>query len=210
MELLYGLALTVGLTHLALLTGVYFSSSMHTQAYVSTEIHAHAFFKALLTIIVFVEAAMGVAYVSQQGSGALRRYAALALALTAMVGWALVASYPSDTQQHLAGAATFIAATACYSFLFIARSLALRTLLYTLWIAAVAAAVSFGALYWRRLYAEAATLEWVAFLLDAITLLLFYYANPPAALESHTQSSFATHQRDWQEKGPLLRPNGQG
>jgi len=210
MDPLYVLALTVGLTHSALLTVVYFSSSMHTQAYVSTEIHAHVFFRALLTVIVFAEAAMGVAYVFQQGGGALRRYAALALALTAMAGWALVASYPSDTREHLAGAATFIAATACYSLLFVSRSLALRPVLYTLWAAAVAASVAFGALYWRELYAEAATLEWVAFLLDAVTLLLFYYANPPARLESHTQTSFATHPRDWQEKAPLLRPRGQG
>lgn len=209
MDCLLVSTLTLALTHVVLLAVVFFGTSLPTHAFVSTEIHAQVFFRVLLTVIVYIEAAVGVTYIFVQGQGPLRRFAAVALAAVAMGGWALVASFPTENPAHLAGAATFIATTAAYSLLFIARSLALKCVLYAMWALTVAAAVAFGGLYWSEHYAEAAVLEWVAFLADAFTLLLFYYVNPPTEVESHTNDLYATHPRDWQIEKPLLHPGGE-
>ena len=170
----------IALSHACLLAGVYFSSSIHTDAFVSTEIHSVILFRVALTFIVLVEAAICSAYIY----AFYKNYpettsTAAGFVVAAIAGWGLVASFPTSTTEHMAGAITFIAATAAYSLFFISKSEAWRPWLYAMWGASIAAAVAFAALYFAKLYEAAAALEWAAFTLDAITLCLFFTVNPP-------------------------------
>lgn len=173
------LAVGVSLAHACLLAGVYFSSSVHTNAFVSTELHNLLFFRAALTAVVGTEAAICAAYIYQyQRASQPNTTAAFAFVAAAVAGWAVLATYQEDTTEHLVGAAVFIVATACYSLFFITKSQHARPFLYTLWALTVATAIAFAALYIAALYDPAADAEWAAFTLNAVTLCLFFSENP--------------------------------
>lgn len=170
----------IALAHACLLAGVYFSSSVHTDAFVSTEIHSLLFFRVTLTCLVFLEAILCAAYIfSFHQDSAPRSVTAAAFVASAVAGWAVLACYPSDRAEHAAGAAVFIAATAAYSLFFITKSARFKSLLYALWAASTATAGAFAGLYAANIHDAAAACEWAAFTLDAITLCLFFAENPP-------------------------------
>ena len=91
-----------------------------------------------------------------------------------------MASYPTETTEHLAGAFVFIACTALYSLYFIQRPVSLKPWLYAMWTLNALLTIAFIVLYFTKLYDAAAILEWTAFTFDAITLFLFFMANPPS------------------------------
>jgi hypothetical protein len=173
-------AVGISLSHASLLAGIYFSSSIHSSAFVSTEIDSLVWFRVALTFIVLVEASLCAAYIyTFHRDSEAKTSTAAAFVVAAIAGWGLLTSYPTNTAVHMAGAIAFIAATAAYSLFFISKSEAWRPWLYAMWGASIAAAFSFAALYFAKLYEAAAALEWAAFTLDAITLCLFFAVNPP-------------------------------
>jgi len=176
-------ALGVTLSHLALLAGVFFGSSLRTHAYVSTEVHSMAFFRTFLTLMVLSEAVFCGTYIYIQSGSPSRVSSGVVFVCLSVVGWILVASFNTDKIEHFLGAVLFIAATAAYSFYFIDRARSLRPYLYFLWSLSCAVAISFGAVYFAGYYSEAAVLEWTAFMLDAATLFIFFYANPPSSFD---------------------------
>ena len=176
-------ALGITLAHLCLLAGVFFGSSLRTHAYVSTEIHSMVTFRTFLTLMVLSEAIFCGTYIYIQSGTAVRVASGVTFVGLSVIGWTLVASFRTETPEHLAGAAIFTASTALYSFYFIQKSRSLKAALYTLWAVSSSAAIAFCALYFSQLYNEAAILEWTAFMLDAATLFIFFYANPPSALD---------------------------
>ncbi len=169
----------VALAHASLLAGVYFSSSIHTSAFVSTELGSLLYFRLTLTALVTAEAGISTVYILNLYSHAPQSAtAAVSLVAAAVAGWAVLASYPSDRPEHMGGAVAFIAATAGYTIFFIAKSSRLRPALYSLWTLSVAEAGAFAGLYFAGLYEPAAALEWAAFTLSAVTLGLFFAVNP--------------------------------
>jgi hypothetical protein len=175
-------AMGVTLAHLALLAGVFFGSSMRTHAYVSTEIHSMAAFRTFLSLLVLTEAVLCGTYIYVQGGSALRVASGLTFVGLSVLGWILVASFSTEKAEHFVGAVFFIASTSIYSFYFIDRARSLRPYLFFLWAVSTAVALAFCATYFSQLYYEAAALEWTAFMLDAATLFIFFYANPPSSL----------------------------
>ncbi len=207
MQPLQLLSAGIALAHACLLAGVYFATSVHTDAFVSTQIHAAASFRVALTLLVLAETGLCSAYAyylhrDSQGATA----AAAVLVAGSVAGWCLVASFPTDRAEHGAGAALFIAATGGYSWFFIAGSEKWRPALYFLWASAAAAAAAFGALYLAQLYQWAAALEWAAFTLAAITLCLFFLANPPEKLRGAQQRRTPPPESAM----PLLHPSAFG
>lgn len=191
----------ITLAHACLLTGVFFATSLHSHAYVSTEVHSLLFFRMFLTVIVLCEAILSATYIYIQGGSLARTASGEAFVAFAIAGWTLVASYPTETTEHLAGAFVFITCTALYSLYFIQRAISLKPWLYAMWTLNALLAIAFLVLYFIKLYDTAAILEWAAFTLDAITLFLFFTANPP--------SKFPTPKRLSREADfimPLLDP----
>ena len=176
-------AMGITLAHLALLAGVFFGSSLRTHAYVSTEVHGMVFFRTFLTLIVLTETVLCATYIYIQSGPALRVASGVTFVGLSVIGWIMVASFPTETTEHLAGAILFAASTAVYSFYFIERAKSLQAVLYTLWAVSSATVVAFGTFYFVQLYDDAAILEWTAFMLDAATLFIFFYANPPSSLD---------------------------
>lgn len=180
MDPLQLLAAGVALAHACLLAGVYLSSSIRTNAFVSTELNSMQYFRAALTAVVTLEATLCACYIyNYQKQSKPNTTAAFAFVAAALAGWALLSSYQETSAEHLAGAAAFIASTAAYSLFFISKASAYRPALYALWALSVAASLAFAALYAAALYDPAADAEWAAFTLHAITLLLFFAGNPP-------------------------------
>jgi hypothetical protein len=180
MDALQVFAVGVALGHACLLAGVYFSSSVYTDAFVSTEIHSLLFFRASLSCIVLLEAVLCAAYIfSFHQESRARSLTAAFFVAGAVAGWALLACYPTDRAEHAAGAAAFIACTAVYSLFFITKSQKFRQALLAMWALSTATAGAFAGLYLAQAYEAAAASEWAAFTLDAITLCLFFAANPP-------------------------------
>lgn len=175
-------ALGVTIAHACLLAGVFFGSSLQTHAYVSTEVHALLFFKTFLTVIVITEAAFCGAYIYDQGGSAARVASGEVFVALSVIGWAILASFPTETAEHLAGAVIFISSTAAYGLYFVQAAQRARPALYTLWTLAALSAAAFGSLYFAKLYPEAAALEWAAFTLDALTLATFFFFNAPSDL----------------------------
>jgi len=137
----------VGLTlaHISLLAGVYFASAITTDAFVSTEIHSLLYFRVGLSVIVVVEAGLAVYDTYKLHRGDVGNTAsASAFIAAAIVGWAILASYPADDAEHAIGAVIFISATAVYSVFFISKSAKWRTPLYALWALSVASAIAFA------------------------------------------------------------------
>lgn len=204
MDALQIFAVGVTLGHACLLAGVYFSSSIHTDAFVSTEIHSMVFFRVVLSCVVIIEAALCGGYIYNFYHAAPHRltWLATALILAAVAAWCLVASYPTDRPEHLAGAVCFIVFTAAYALFFISKSARARPALYSLWSLSIADAGAFAAVYFAGLYREAAALEWAAFTLDAITLCLFFAVNPQ---DEAPQSKRAAQTAEYAL--PLLHPS---
>jgi hypothetical protein len=170
----------IALAHACLLAGVYFSSSVHTDAFVSTEIHSLLFFRVTLTCLVFLEAILCAAYIfSFHQDSAPRSITAAAFVATAVAGWAVLACYPTSQAEHAAGAILFIVGSAASALFFITKAAHYRSLLYACWASSIATAGAFGGLYAVQIYDAAAACEWAAFTLDAITLCLFFAGNPP-------------------------------
>lgn len=176
-------ALGVTLSHLALLAGVFFGSSLRTHAYVSTEVHSMVFFRTFLTLMVFTEAVFCGSYIYIQSGSAFRVSSGVVFVGLSIIGWILVASFNTDKAEHFVGAVMFIASTAAYSFYFIDKARYFRPYMYFLWSASCAVAICFGGVYFAGYYNEAAILEWTAFMLDAATLFIFFLTNPPSSLD---------------------------
>ena len=204
MDLIQSIAILITLFHFVLLISIFAATSVHTDAFVSTEIHASLWFRLALSLIVLCEAALCVAYVREQGGVNIWFCSAVALAAAAVGGWTLVVAFPVDKAAHVAGAVAFIAATACYSAIFIDRSLRFRTLLYAMWALSITAATAFAILYFCGIYADAAALEWTSFILEAATLLLFFASNPPEEIHTHTILFSSGEDREW--RAPVLYP----
>jgi len=189
-------AMGITLAHLALLAGVFFGSSLRTHAYVSTEVHGMIFFRTFLTLIVLTETVLCATYIYVQSGPALRVSTGVTFAGLSVIGWALVASFPTQTTEHLAGAVLFTASTALYSIYFIEKAKSLKVLLYGLWATSSAAAIAFCVLYFVQFYNDAAILEWTAFMLDAATLFIFFYSNPPSSLDPQGRLQTMARQDD--------------
>lgn len=174
-------AVVTTVAHLGLLAGVFFSSAIHTSAFVSTEIHSALFFKVLLTIAVLTEAVISMTYICliQQAVGEIVGLVASLLVLAATAGWALLATYPVYQREHEIGAVMFVVTTALYAFYFIAHAKRGRVCAIFMWTASSALACAFGSLYYGYFYDDAALVEWACFSLYALTLLLFFTLNPP-------------------------------
>lgn len=204
MHVLQLLALGVALAHAGLLAGVYFDSSIKSHAFVSTEVHGAVFFRTLLTCIIVFEHLACACYLYLQAGSSLRIAAAVTAVCLATAGWLVLASFPSEETWHFLGAGLFIAATALYSFLLIARAQRLRGLLFFAGACTLSLALGFLILYFLAEYQAAATLEWVAFLLDAALLCVFFACNPPEPppqkkIPQHTEVTMPLIQREQQQ-----------
>ncbi len=188
MHCLRATAIAVTLAHSALLASVFFSSSLDSGAYVSTEIHSRLYFSVLLTALVLLEAALGSAYAfaSPHSTRETKVVTAVSL-LAAAAGWATLASTPESSPFHTAGAAVFIAATSMCSLLFIADATHAKPCLLIAWTASTCTAITFAVLHFAQQYSEAAIAEWAAFLSFAVTFLAFFSLNPAPAPTSDTQ-----------------------
>jgi len=188
MRCLRATAIAVTLAHSALLASVFFSSSLDSGAYVSTEIHSRLYFSVLLTALVLLEAALGSAYAfASPHSTRETKVVTAASLVAAAAGWATLASTPESNSYHTAGAAVFVAATSLYCLLFIADSSHAKALLLILWTASTCTAIAFAGLHFAAYYSEAAIAEWAAFLAYAVTLCAFFSLNPAPAPTSDTQ-----------------------
>lgn len=194
METTQLLAVAVTALHLALLASVYFSSSIYSGAYVSTEIHGSPYFAVCLTLLVLSEAVLGASYVvaSDTIHRPTKLAAAAGLALAA-AGWITLVSTRESTTEHAAGTAVYVAATSFYSLLFIVHAAALRTLLLCLWTLFSLLALAFASLHFGGFYPEAAAAEWAAFLAYAAALLAFFAANPPSGLQHKGKAAQIVH-----------------
>jgi hypothetical protein len=198
-QLLQVFAVAATCLHLALLIFIYFTESMASGAYVSTELGSNPFFAACLTILVITEAALGGAYTMvSRDTLAFTKVAAVALLFAAVAAWGCLAVYPESSQQHAASAAVYIATTAVYSLAFIAHAGALRVALVIAWTCSTVLAVAFGGLYFASEYRTAGYLEWAAFVFYAATLLAYYAFNPP--------DDTRRHERKPESARPLLGP----
>lgn len=173
------LAAVVAMTHTGLLMGVYFSSSIKTHVFVSTELNGLLFFRVCNTAFVLFEL-FSVAFYLYESLRGQWLYAALTSVLTAAVGWILLVCSPSDQGAHFAGAGVFIAGTVGYSVpLFLQVAGWQRIAFYFIGAGALVAAIIYVALYFAGLYHEAAASEWVAFITHAFLLFLFFSSNNP-------------------------------
>lgn len=208
MEPLQVIAVVIALAHTALLTSVYFSTSMATHAYVSTEIEGQIFFRTLLTCIVVFEHIVCATYLClfNQFSNA-RLVLSLLSVCTASAGWSLLASHATENPVHLIGAVIFIASTSVYSLLLILQTRKFKPFFLVCGALALASALAFAGLYFAQNYALAATFEWLAFVLNAILLGLFFTINKAAdAAALHTKGSALPVPQQAEFIMPLLHP----
>ena len=199
------LAAAVSLAHAGLLAGVFFSTSIKTHVFVSTELSGLLFFRVCNTCFVLLELLSAAYYLHAGLQGSQWLYAALSAALAAAVGWVLLVCSPVDQAAHMGGAGVFIAGTVGYSVpLFMQAGGWLRVALYALGGGGVVAALVYVALYFAGLYGEAAAAEWAAFMTHAVLLLSFFSANDPEPKEEGK----AKGQRGGREREWLLKPQG--
>lgn len=207
MEPLQVTAVVIALAHTALLASVYFTTSMATHAYVSTEIEGQIFFRTLLTCIVVFEHIVCATYLCLFNQNLNARLAvSLVSVCAASVGWSLLASHPTENPVHLIGAIIFIAATSVYSLLLILKTRRFRAFFLTCGALALASALAFAGLYFAQSYTTAATFEWIAFMLNAVLLGLFFAVN--TASDAAMQQKNAAHAVPQQAEFimPLLHP----
>jgi hypothetical protein len=207
MEPLQVIAVVIALAHTALLTSVYFSTSMATHAYVSTEIEGQIFFRTLLTCIVVFEHIVCATYLCLFNQFSNARLAISMLSVcAASAGWSLLASHPTENPVHLIGAIIFIASTSIYSLLLILQTRKFKPWFLACGALALGSALAFAGLYFAQNYALAATFEWLAFVLDAVLLGLFFTINKAAdAAALHTKSTLPVPQQA-EFIMPLLHP----
>ena len=179
MRCLRATAITVTLAHAALLASVFFSSSMASGAYVSTEIQSRTYFSVLLTATVLIEASLGAAYAFASNSAPQETKVVTAVCLAAAAGgWAALSSIPESNIFHTAAAGIYVTATSLYTLLFIADAEHAKPYLLIMWTASACTALAFAALHFTDQFEIAAIAEWAAFLAYAITLCAFFSLNP--------------------------------
>ena len=186
MEPIQLLALGTTLVHIGLLLGVYLSDTNPTHnwqnddAFVSTALDRLIYFKVSLTMIVVFESLICAIHVffSHPPLSCYSSTIAILCFLVSLSGWTTVACTHMGEPSHQAGTLLFLLGSAGYSAFLLHSARRWKKLYLSLWIAVTVCAITFIALNAAHNYPLAALFEWVAFILQGLTLAIYFYDNP--------------------------------
>ena len=186
MEPIQIIALITTVAHVGLLTGVYVADTGQTHhwqnddAFVSTSLDRLIFFKICLTMIVVFEAHICATYIyfSHPPLPCYHLSIAVVAILVALAGWTTVACTHMGEPAHQAGTVLFLLGSATYSAFLLSGCRRWGRLYALLWTLVAACAVAFVATNLAQNYPVAAFLEWLAFALQGLVLVIYFYDNP--------------------------------
>jgi hypothetical protein len=188
------MGLCVSIAHVGLLAGMYLSvGGAFTDTFVSAILDSSIPFKVLFTAVVVLEVSIAAAYIFLSRPHLSLPWACIAgLCLFATLGsWITVASSHSGTPWHFNGAAVFVVASGAYTAFLIARARRYMLLYISLLATDISCAWAFTALLLNEYWHASAVLEWLTFLLQGITLVIYYYETPIAGIEAHAENDDA-------------------
>ena len=178
------LGLCASIAHVILLAGVYLSvGGASTDTFVSAVIDSSVPFKVLFTAVVAFEVGIAGMYIFLSRPPlplSLSVIAALCLCAT-LASWIMVVSTRSGTPWHFNGAGVFVVASAAYTAFLIGRARRYLCLYVSLLGTSLACAGSFTVLLMNEYWYASAVTEWLTFLLQGITLVIYYYETPLVA-----------------------------
>jgi hypothetical protein len=181
-------AIVFNVARLCLIAGVYFGSANSDNSYVSTSMEMLTPFKLCLTLLVFTETIICIAYITILTQFPIHPTHALlasVFACFALGGWTALASVPLDNLSHQLGTVVYLLGSAGLHAILVKNAKAENTELGIMWASVVACGFTFLVTCYLPITSDAsAVVEWIGFMLEATVFILFYVMIPPGGTVS--------------------------